>query len=263
MAAMPVSTDIAFDEIRINDRSAAWIQPPNADDSRVLLFLHGGGFVIGSHRTHRGLAGDLARAIGARALSVDYRLAPEHPFPAGLDDCLAAYRWLLEQGTSADSIVFAGDSAGANLALACLLTLRDSGIPLPRGACLFSPWVDLALAGDSFDSKAAADPRMTQQTLQTYAEAYLSGRNPRTPLASPLYANLSGLPPLLIQVGSDELLLDDATRLSTRAAHADVKVRLEAWPGMTHVWQAYAPMLAEGRQAIDDAGKFLSGLYTA
>ncbi len=261
MAAMPAAADIAFEEIRIAERPAAWLTPPDAPASRVLLFLHGGGFVIGSHRTHRGLAGELARAVGARALSVDYRLAPEHPFPAGLDDCLAAYRWLLEQGVAADSIVLAGDSAGANLALACLQALRDSGVCLPRGACLLSPWIDLALAGDSFESKAASDPRMTQQTLRNYATAYLAGQDPRTPLASPLYARLSGLPPLLIQVGSDELLLDDAIRLSARAAHAEVKVRLDVWPAMVHVWQAYAPMLSEGRQAIAEAGRFLAALY--
>ncbi len=263
MAAMPGAADVAFDEIHIADRSAVWLKPPEAPDSRVLLFFHGGGFVIGSPRTHRGLAGDLARAAGARALSVDYRLAPEHPFPAALDDCIAAYRWLLDQDIPAEAIVLAGDSAGGNLVLASLLTLRDSGIPLPRGACLFSPWVDLALAGDSFESKASIDPRMTQQTLRNYAKAYLAGRDALLPLASPLYARtLSGLPPLLIQVGSDELLLDDATRLATRAGHANVGVRLEIWPGMTHVWQAYAPMLGEGRQAIDEAGRFLAGLYS-
>lgn len=263
MAAMPFATDIAFEEIRIAGRPAAWLRPPEVNGSRVLLFFHGGCFAIGSPRTHRGLAGDLARAVGARALSVDYRLAPEHPFPTALDDGLAAYRWLLEQGIPAGAIVLAGDSAGGNLVLACLLALRDSGIPLPRGACLFSPWVDLALAGDSFVSKAAIDLRMTQQTLRTYAKAYLTDKSPLTPLASPLYASLSGLPPLLIQVGSDELLLDDATRLATRAAHANVQLRLDVWPGMVHVWQAYAPMLSEGRQAIDDAGRFLAGLYSA
>ncbi|PKU25496.1 alpha/beta hydrolase [Telmatospirillum siberiense] len=260
MAAMPIAADIEFQEIHIGDRAAAWLTPPGASLSRTLLFFHGGGFVIGNHKTHRGLAGDLAKAAGTRALSIDYRLAPEHPFPAALDDCLAAYRWLLEQGVSADSIVLAGDSAGGNLVISCLAALRDSGAPLPRGACLFSPWVDLALAGDSFESKAAADPRMTRQVLQIYQDAYLAGRDAQTPLASPLYARLGGLPPFLIQVGSDELLLDDATRLATRAAHAGVKVRLDVWPAMVHVWQAYAPMLSEGRQAIEEAGRFLADL---
>lgn len=260
MAAMPNAPDILFEEIRIGERSAAWLTPPGASQTRVLLFLHGGGFVIGNHKTHRGLAGDLARTMGVRALSVDYRLAPEHPFPAALDDCLAGYRWLLEQGISADTIVFAGDSAGGSLAVSCLVALRDSGTPLPRGACLFSPWVDLALAGDSFESKAAADPRMTRQTLHIYRDAYLAGRDAYTPLASPLYARLQGLPPLLVQVGTDELLLDDATRLATLAAHAGVKVRLDVWPAMVHVWQAYAPMLSEGRMAIEEAGRFLTDL---
>lgn len=261
MAAMPDSADVAYEEIRAGNRPAAWLTPLGAGSTRVLLFLHGGGFVIGSCRTHRGLAGDLAKAAGMRALSMDYRLAPEHPFPAAVDDCLAAYRWLLEQGISARSIVLAGDSAGGNLALACLTALRDSGTPLPRGACLFSPWVDLALEGDSFESRASVDPRLTQEMLRTYQNAYLAGRDGKTPLASPLYARLQGLPPLLIQAGSDELLLDDATRLAARAAHAGVKVRLDVWPAMVHVWQAYAPLLSEGRAAIEEAGHYLSDLY--
>lgn len=255
MAAMPATRDIAFQSVRIGGRPAAWLRPPSAPGDRIVFFLHGGGFAVGSPKTHRELAGELARAADATALSLDYRLAPEHPFPAGLDDCLMAYRWLVDQGYR--SIVMAGDSAGGGLVLSTMLALRDAGLPLPRAAALFSPWVDLGMTGHSFHSKVEVDPRVTQAVLTVFAQAYLAGTAANTPFASPINADLTGLPPLFIQVGTDELLLDDSTRLAKHARRYDVDVQLEIWPGLVHDWQAYAPLLPEGREAIARAGGFL------
>lgn len=262
MAAMPVAEDVGFAQTSAGNCPAVWLTPHHCRTDRVLLYFHGGGFAIGDPSTHRGLAGALARAATARALSVDYRRAPEHPFPAGLEDCAAAYRWLLDAGTPARHIVMAGDSAGAGLALSCLLQLRDAGLPLPRGAVLMCPWVDLTLTGESFRDKVDVDPLLTQDMLRTFAEIYLADASPTAPLASPLAADLAGLPPLFIQVGSDDLLLDDATRLAARAAAAGVKVRLDVWPRMVHVWQACAPLIDAGRQAIDEAGEFIERLFS-
>lgn len=234
-----------------------WIAAPNAHEDRTLLYLHGGWYVIGSIDTHRGHVARLSQASGARALSVDYRLAPEHPFPAGLEDAQAVYRWLLEQGCDPARTAIAGDSAGGGLSVATLVALRDAAVPLPAAGVLLSPWLDLEGTGESATTRAAEDPMIELSSLRDMAKRYLAGADPRTPLASPLYADLSGLPPLLIQVGTAEILLDDATRLAERAQAAGVEVELEAWEDMIHVWQALAPLVPEASEAVQRIGDWL------
>ena len=256
---MPLAADIAFERIDAGGVAAAWVVAPNADPARVVLYLHGGGYVIGSINTHRELAARISRAARARVLLIDYRLAPEHPHPAAVEDALAAYRWLLARGVAPGRLAIAGDSAGGGLTVATLVALRDTGLPLPAAGVCLSPWVDLEGVGDSMTTKADVDPMVQRDGLLKMAAAYLAGESPRTPLAAPLYANLSGLPSLLIQVGTAETLLDDATRLAERARKAGVAVTLDPWEDMIHVWQAFAPMLPEGQQAIERIGEFIRG----
>jgi len=234
-----------------------WITTPEAADERVIYYLHGGGYVIGSINTHREMISRISRAAGARALAIDYRLAPENPFPAAVEDCTAAYRWLLSTGADPARLVIAGDSAGGGLTMATLVALRDAGEPLPAAAVCLSPWVDLEQIGESMTTKAEIDPMVHRQAGVQWAKAYLGDAHPRTPLAAPLYADLTGLPPLLIQVGTAETLLDDATRLAERAKSAGVDVALEVWDDMIHVWHFFAAMLPEGQQAIDRIGEFI------
>jgi len=224
----------------------------------VLLYLHGGGYLLGSAETHAGLAAQLAQRAGVPAVLLDYRLAPEHPFPAAVDDALAAYRELLERGTSPARTVLAGDSAGAGLAVATLVAARRAGLPLPAAAVLFSPFADLTLSGDSIDALAATDPLFTRASLQEYVTAYLAGQDPADELASPGLADLHGLPPLLIQVGAHEVLLDDAVRLAARAGAADVDVTLEIVAGVPHVFQNRFGELDDADAALDRAGRFLT-----
>ncbi len=233
------------------------VSTPAANPARVILYLHGGGYVMGSINTHRELGQRLSRAAAARVLLIDYRLAPEHPHPAAVEDATRAYRWLLSRGVSPSRLVVAGDSAGGGLTVATLLAARDSGLPLPAAGVCLSPWVDLEGVGESMTTKAAADPLVQRDGLRRMGALYLNGQDPRTPLASPLYADLSGLPPLLIQVGTAEALLDDSTRLAERAREAGVEVDLEPWDDMIHVWQAFAAVLPEGQQAIERIGQFI------
>jgi acetyl esterase/lipase len=236
---------------------AEWIVPPGVAADRVILYLHGGGYVSGSINTHRAMVARIARASDARALAIDYRLAPEHPFRAGLDDSIAAYRWLLSQGYRPSRIVVAGDSAGGGLTLALLAALRDAGEPMPAAAVPISPWTDLEGTGESVRTKAAKDPMVQFEDLSSMAKLYATNADLRNPLASPLYADFRGFPPLLIQVGDAEILLDDATRVAERAKSADVQVELEVWDDMVHVWHVFAKILPEGQQAIDKIGKFV------
>ncbi|GAA2873376.1 alpha/beta hydrolase [Actinoplanes cyaneus] len=222
----------------------------------VLLYLHGGGYVVGSARTGARLASALIARTGGTAYSLDYRLAPEHPFPAAADDALAAYRELLET-TDAGDILIAGDSAGGGLAVMTLIAARDAGLPQPAAAAVFSPWTDLTLSGDSIRTRAAADPLFTEDALRWYAD-HFTPDPAAARAASPIFADLSGLAPLLVQVGADELLLDDALRLATRAAAADVEVTLEAGPGLPHVYQLNFGDLDDADDALDRAGAFLS-----
>src|SRR5260370_4625262 len=258
MAGMfPIDADVKCEPVNAGGIKSEWITAPGADAGRAILYLHGGGYVIGSINTHRTLAGRLSRASKARVLVIDYRLAPEHPFPAAVEDSVAAYRWMLSTGLKASRIAVAGDSAGGGLTVATLVAIRDAKLAVPAAGVCMSPWVDLEGLGDSMKSKAAVDPMVQKDGLLQMAAAYLAGRDARTALAGPLYADLAGLPPLLIQVGTAETLLDDSTRLAERARKAGVKVTLEPWENMIHVWQVFAPMLEEGQQAIEKIGEFI------
>jgi epsilon-lactone hydrolase len=249
--------------VDIDGIPAVWFTPPVVVKDRVLLYLHGGGYVVGSPRAYLPLASELAGRIKARVLIADYRLAPENPYPAALQDAVQVYSWLLAQGTPAGSITLAGDSAGGGLTLATMVAVRDGGLPLPAGAAIISPWADLSLASESITTKDAEDELLGADGLRGMASTYLGATPPRTPEASPLYANLKGLPPLLIQVGSTEVLLDDSTRLAAIAGAAGVRVRLDIWPHMFHVWHSYSSLLDEAVEALDDAGAFLTSLLQA
>jgi monoterpene epsilon-lactone hydrolase len=253
----PVPDDVVVTEVTAGGVPAHWLAAPGADPGRVLLFLHGGGFELGSVRSDGELAARLGRASGMRVLFPEYRLAPEHPFPAAIDDVLAAWRWLRDgQDLNAASLAVAGDSAGGGLATALLVATRDAGQALPAAAVLMSPTVDLTSSGASMTERADQDPISTPAMLAQFAADYLAGADPKTPLASPLFADLAGLPPLLIQVGTADLLLSDSERLAAAAAQAGVDVTLEIGEGLPHVY----PLLLgtpEAAQATEQAGKFL------
>jgi epsilon-lactone hydrolase len=254
----PAPAGVGTRRTTLGGRPALDLEPPGELRRGRLLYLHGGGYVVGSPDTHAGLAGELARRAAVRATSLDYRLAPEHPFPAAVEDALAAYRDLLATGASPHDLALAGDSAGGGLAIATLLAARDAGLPLPAAVVLFSPWVDLTLAGDSMHTKEEADPIFTAADVRAYADLYLGDQDRAHPLASPLLADLTGLPPLLVQVGSREVLLDDAVRLAGRAAAADVAVTLEVRPEVPHVFQHHYGRLDDADAALDRAARFLT-----
>jgi monoterpene epsilon-lactone hydrolase len=236
---------------------AEWVTAPGCDPMRAVLYLHGGGYVIGSINTHRRLAYDISAASGARVLVIDYRLAPEHPFPAAVDDAATAWRWLLQQRFATSRLAIAGDSAGGGLTLATLVNLRDQKLGLPACAVAISPWVDLEGVGDSITARAAQDPMVQKDGLLWMAGLYLNGKDAKTPLAAPLHAELKGLPPILVQVGTAETLLDDATRLAEKLHAAGVDVRLAIWPNMLHVFPLFAPILSEGRDGCLEIGSFI------
>jgi monoterpene epsilon-lactone hydrolase len=233
------------------------IDTEGSDPSRVVLHFHGGVYVLGSARAAAGLAAALGRQAGVRTTAVDYRLAPEHPYPAAIDDAVAVYRALLEQ-TPRSQIALSGESAGGGLAIALLLKLKEAGLPLPASAVLFSPWVDLALGGTSMATKASVDPSvLSPEGLRLRVPDYVGDSDPTNPLISPIFADLSGLPPLLIQAGTYEILLDDAVRLAAQAAAHDVEVTLQVTPEVPHVFQAFSAILDEGETALRSAGSFL------
>lgn len=258
LGTIPVADDLVFTDITLGGVPALKSVSPGAAEDAALLYFHGGAYVVGSAKGYRSLAAELGRATGITAYPVEYRKAPEHVYPAAVEDALAAYRGLLDLGISPSRIVIAGDSAGAGLALAALISLRDAGLAQPAAALLISPWVDLTCSGESIKTKAAEDPSLDEAGLRAMAGHYLAGQDAGASLASPLFGALDGLPPLLIQVGSAEILLDDATRLARTAGAQGVSVHLEIWPGMVHVWHAFAFMLDAGRDAIRDAGAFLA-----
>jgi len=234
-----------------------WVRARGCRNDAALLYLHGGGYVIGSPRSHRHLAGALSVESGLALFVADYRLAPENPFPAAVDDALAAYRGLLEEGLAPQRLAIAGDSAGGGLTIATLVAARDRGVALPACAVGLSPWCDLSQGGEAYRSRATRDPIVKKEGLDEMASAYLKGANPKTPLASPLFADLKGLPPLLLQVGTEEALYDDTVALKARAEAAGVEVSAESWGGMIHVWHIFHPILSEGRDAIARVGQYL------
>jgi epsilon-lactone hydrolase len=252
-----LAADVTVQKVDANGVPAEWTATPDADASSAILYLHGGGYVLCSLDSHRHLAAEVGRASGTRTLAIDYRLAPEHPFPAPVEDTLAAYRYLLDGGIKAERIAMAGDSAGGGLVVAAMLAIREAGLALPACGWCISPWVDMEARGTSFMDRAEADPTVQKATIQMMAEWYLGGANPRHPHASPLHADLRGLPPLLIQVGAAETLLDDSVALARKAGASDVMVDLQIWPEMIHIWHLYFPMLSAGRRAIAAGGSFV------
>jgi epsilon-lactone hydrolase len=258
-SAYPTAPDIVATPVIANGVAAEWTAAPDADHSRVVLYLHGGGYVVGSLDSHRHLASEVGRAAGARCLALHYRLAPEHPFPAAVEDALSGYRYLLGTGIAPGHIAIAGDSAGGGLVVAALLAIRDAGLAQPVAGWCISPWVDMEAIGASMTGKATEDPTVQKGPLLEMAALYLNGADPRAPLAAPIHADLRGLAPLFIQVGSVETLLDDAIRLAGVAGAAHVLVTLEVWPEMVHVWHLFHPELAAGRRAIETGGRFLRG----
>ncbi|MFD8723361.1 alpha/beta hydrolase fold domain-containing protein [Streptomyces sp. NPDC059629] len=264
MTSIPLPPDVTTTPGRLGGVPVVTVDTPGSDPSHVLLYFHGGAYAIGSAADAAGLAADVSRRVGARAVCVDYRLAPESPFPAAVDDAVAAYRALLDQGISAARISFVGESAGGGLAVATLVAVRETGLPQPSSATVFSPWADLTVSGASATSKAAVDPALTQEALRTRARDYLGPTTSGTePLASPVFADLTGLPPLLVQVGSHEILLDDAVRLAARAAADDVRVELQVWPQVPHVFQSFAVMLDEADEALESAAAFTRAHWAA
>ncbi len=257
MAAIPLPADVTTTPGCLGEIPVVNVAVADVDPQRVIFYIHGGAFAIGTAASSVGLASALARQAGSRLVSIDYRLAPEHPYPAALEDAVAAYRGLLDAGVPPSAIAVAGESAGAGLAAAFLVTLKHGGLPQPSAAVLMSPWADLTLSGDSISGKAEADPALTPDGLARRAADYLAGSDPAGELVSPIFADLAGLPPLLIQAGSHEILLDDATRLAARAAAADVAVSLEVTPGVPHVFQGFAGMLDDADRALTRAGEFL------
>jgi phosphinothricin tripeptide acetyl hydrolase len=255
--AFPLGPEVALEIVDRPSVRGEWLRPVGAEDE-VILYLHGGGYVIGSPRSHRHLAAAIATAGRMRAFVLDYRLAPEHPFPAALDDAVAAYRWLIDaQGVEPRRIVIAGDSAGGGLVATTLVALRDTGLPLPAAGVSLSPWTDLSCSLPSCDpQRPSYDPLIDHAVLRAMARAYLGRRSLRTPASSPLFADLRGLPPLLIQVATDEALVDDARQLAIAASQAGVHTTLEVWPRMVHVWHWYAPILDEGQRAIERIAQF-------
>ncbi len=258
LSAQPLPADVVVNAAALGGVPTAEITVDGIDARHVLLYFHGGVYVIGDAFLAADLASQVGRRTHAKVISVDYRLAPEHPYPAAVDDALAAYAALLKDGIAPSDIAFAGESAGGGLAVATMVNARDHGLPMPAGAFVMSPYVDLTLAGATMESKRDVDPLFTQELLQARVDDYTAGQDAALGLISPIFADLSGLPPLIIQAGSHELLLDDAVRLAQQAATADVEVTLEITPGVPHVFQAYSAILDEAAAALDRAGHFLS-----
>lgn len=250
---------VAFETVDAGGVPAEWVVPENVE-GRVLVYFHGGGYCCGSIRTHRVLASFLADACRARVLNVDYRLAPEHPYPAAVHDALAAYRWLRNEGVADDAITVGGDSAGGGLSLALMMSLRDAGERLPAGAVLLCPWTDLTLSGDSIATGAEDELIARLPDLIRLKDWYLDGHDPRDPMVSPVFGDLSLLPALLVHVGTADILIDDGRRAAQRARTAGTEATLEEWDDMVHVWHSMAPILPEGRDAIEGVGAFVRGV---
>lgn len=242
---------VSFEQVAINFTiSGAWITPNDADLTKVLLYFHGGGYCVGSKNTHRPLVSKIAKISGIKALIIDYRLAPENPYPAALEDALLSYEWLLEQGYKPGDILIGGDSAGGGLAAALLLLLKSKGRPQPVAAILLSPWADLTLSGDSIHKNADLEPMLPLEEMDRWAEKYIGDADPKNPFISPLFGDYKGICPVLIQVGTNEVILDDSKRLAAVMNKAGVKVEIEIWEGMFHVWQFFWQYLPEGIDAI-------------
>ena len=252
-----IALDVTVEPVTANGVRAEWTSTPHDERDAALLWLHGGGYVLGSLDSHRHLVCEAGRAAKAWALALDYRLAPEHPFPAAVEDAVSGYRYLLSRGIRPGRIAIAGDSAGGGLVVAAMLAIRDAGLPQPTCGWCISPWVDMEAIGETMSTKAAADPMVQRAGILEMAELYLNGAHPRLPLVAPIYADLAGVAPLLIHVGAAETLLDDAIRLAKVAGAADVRVDLQIWPEMVHVWPLFHPELKAGLRAIEAGGEYV------
>jgi len=262
-SSQPLPADVTVTAAALGGVPTAEITIDGIEPRHVVLYFHSGVYVLGDAFQAANLASQVGRRTRAKVISVDYRLAPEHPYPAAVDDALAAYEALLHNGTAPSDIAFAGESAGGGLAIATLVNARDHGLPLPAAAFVMSPYADLTLAGTTMQTKREVDPLMSRENLQSRVTDYTAGQDPALGLISPIFADLSGLPPLIIQAGTHEVLLDDAVRLARQAATADVEVTLDITPGVPHVFQAYSPILDEAAAALDRAGQFLSAQLAA
>jgi monoterpene epsilon-lactone hydrolase len=259
LSAQPLPPDVTVTAAALGGVPTAEITVARIEPRHVVVYFHGGVYVMGDAFLAADLASQVGRRTQARVISVDYRLAPEHPYPAAVDDALAAYEALLRDGVAPSDIAFAGESAGGGLAIATLVNARDHGLPLPAAALVMSPYADLTLAGTTMETRREVDPLLSRELLEARVADYTSGQDAALGLISPLFADLSGLPPLIIQAGTHEVLLDDALRLAREAALADVEVTLDITPGVPHVFQAYYAILDEAAAALDRAGQFLSG----
>jgi len=257
MQAIPIPEGTQVEATSAGGVPADWVRMSGVAADRVLLYLHGGAYTLGSARSHRELAARLSQAAGVQVLVPTYRLAPEHPFPAGLEDALAAYRWLISSGFEPEHIAIGGDSAGGGLTLATLLSLREAGDKLPAATILLSPWTDLTSSGDSCNTRAETDPIIKVKGAERHIKAYVGEGDRAGLLVSPVFADLHGLPPMLIQVGDYEVLLDDSTRVAHKVKEAGGEVELKVWEGMWHVFQASAMMVPEARQAVSELGEFV------
>jgi epsilon-lactone hydrolase len=255
-----IARDVTVEPVTANGVRAEWTSTPQDDRDAALLYMHGGGYVIGSLDSHRHLVSEAGRAAKAWALALDYRLAPEQPFPAAVEDAVSGYRYLLSRGIRPAHIAIAGDSAGGGLVVAAMLAIREAALPQPACGWCISPWVDMEGIGESMSAKAETDPMVQKAGLLEMAKLYLGAADPRSPLAAPIYADLKGLSPLLIQVGAAETLLDDAIRLAQVAGAADVRVDLQVWPEMVHVWHIFHPDLKAGLKAIEQGGAYVRGM---
>jgi len=256
----PIAQDIQIEPLTIERAGAQLLTPPGCDGERAMLYLHGGGYVFGSPKSHGGLAAELARAARCPVLLLDYRRAPEHPFPAAVEDATAAYHWLLERGFAAPRIAIAGDSAGGGLVLCTLVHGRNrigGALPLPGAVVCVSPWVDLEATGESYRTREGIDPLVQRKVVNEVTRHYLNGADPRTPTASPIHADLTGFPPLLVQIGEREILYSDAEALANKARALGLDVTFEEWPDMVHVWHLHYPRLSTGREAIERIGQFV------
>lgn len=250
----PIPEDVVVEQVDASGVPCLWVKAPESRDDRVIVHFHGGGYAVGSAQSSAHFAARVARAAGARVLVVDYRLAPENVFPAAIDDAVKAYRWVLEHGAGAARTVVMGESSGGGLAVATLLRAKDEGVAMPAMIVVMSPWTDLELTGETMVTKAEEDPLVQPALLKMFADAYLTGQDKKQPYASPLYGDFSGFPPMYIQVGTAEILLDDSRRLAERAKTAGVDVTLDVWEEMIHTWQLFAAFAPEGQEAIDKFG---------
>lgn len=254
---LKLPSNITCEKLAIDRIPAEWIYASGTQPNRTILYLHGGAYVMCSINSHRHLMAKLAIAANARILAIDYRLAPEYPYPAALEDAMHAYNWLLTNGILPENLAIVGDSAGGGLMVCTLVKLRDAGLPLPAAAVCLSPWVDLTVSGESIKTKASKEFIIPVNLIDQAVDAYLNGVDSKTPTVSPIFADLSGLPPLLIQIGTNDVLLDDARRLTARAEADGIDVTLEIWEQMIHVWHFFSPFMPEAQKAIEKIGHYL------